>query len=140
MKLQTSEAAAKPAGQPSPAATFTQAPTPAAQRAEPPRHSDPIPTPVQPQAQGQGRASFAAPQNNPAATPRHLLSDNSNQAVSGAFNALAHTILAQNARTLEDLVVEMLQPMLREWLDDNLPTLVERLVQEEIKRVSRGRR
>ncbi len=71
---------------------------------------------------------------------RHLLSDHSDAAVSGAFSALAHTILAQNARTLEDLVAEMLKPMLKDWLDDNLPSLVERLVQEEIYRVSRGRR
>jgi len=69
-----------------------------------------------------------------------LLSNHSNAAVSGAFNALAHTILAQNARTLEDLVSEMLRPMLKEWLDDNLPSLVERVVTEEIERVSRGRR
>ena len=59
---------------------------------------------------------------------------------SGAFNALTHTILAQNARTLDDLVREMLEPMLKEWLDDNLPSLVERMVREEIDRVSRGRR
>ena len=71
---------------------------------------------------------------------RHLLSDDSDAAVSGAFSVLAHTILAQNARTLEDLVAEMLKPMLKDWLDDNLPSLVERLVQEEIHRVSRGRR
>jgi cell pole-organizing protein PopZ len=71
---------------------------------------------------------------------RHLLSGDSDTAVSGAFSALAHTILAQNARTLEDLVTEMLKPMLKGWLDDNLPGLVERLVQEEIQRVSRGRR
>jgi cell pole-organizing protein PopZ len=68
------------------------------------------------------------------------LSEESDAAVSGAFSALAHTILAQNARTLEDLVCEMLRPMLKEWLDDNLPSLVERQVQEEIQRVSRGRR
>jgi len=30
--------------------------------------------------------------------------------------------------------------MLTQWLDDNLPTLVERLVREEIERVSRGNR
>ena len=70
----------------------------------------------------------------------HLLSGDSDTAVSGAFSALAHTILAQNARTLEDLVAEMLKPMLKDWLDDNLPSLVERIVQEEIQRVSRGRR
>ena len=68
-----------------------------------------------------------------------LLSDNSDTVVSGAFSALAHTILAQNARTLEDLVTEMLRPMLKDWLDDNLPPLVERLVREEIERVSRRR-
>ena len=70
----------------------------------------------------------------------NLLSEDSDQVVHGAFSALAHTILAQNARTLEDLVSEMLQPMLKGWLDDNLPSLVERLVKEEIDRVSRGRR
>lgn len=69
-----------------------------------------------------------------------LLSRNSDAAVSGAFNALAHTILAQNARTLEGLVSDMVRPMLKDWLDENLPSLVERLVREEIERVSRGRR
>ena len=69
-----------------------------------------------------------------------LLSPDKGEAVSGAFNALTHTILAQNARTLDDLVREMLEPMLKEWLDDNLPSLVERMVREEIDRVSRGRR
>ena len=39
-------------------------------------------------------------------------------------------------RTLEDLVREMLRPMLRSWLDDNLPTLVERLVLVEIERIA----
>jgi cell pole-organizing protein PopZ len=48
-------------------------------------------------------------------------------------------VLVQNARTLEDLVKEMLQPLLKSWLDDNLPGLVERLVRAEIDRVSRGR-
>jgi hypothetical protein len=69
-----------------------------------------------------------------------LLSRDQDAAVSGAFGALAHTMLAQNARTLEDVVEEMLQPMLKSWLDDNLPSLVERLVKDEIERVSRGRR
>jgi cell pole-organizing protein PopZ len=34
----------------------------------------------------------------------------------------------------------MLRPMLRAWLDDNLPTIVERLVRAEIERVARGSR
>lgn len=52
-----------------------------------------------------------------------------------ASNSLAHTVLTQNPRTLEDLV----SGILRAWLDDNLPTMVERLVRAEIERVSRGR-
>jgi cell pole-organizing protein PopZ len=34
----------------------------------------------------------------------------------------------------------MLRPMLKKWLDDNLPTIVERLVRVEIERVARGGR
>lgn len=68
-----------------------------------------------------------------------LLSASTHSAVDSAFNTLAHTVLVQNARTLEDLVKEMLRPMLKSWLDDNLPGLVERLVRSEIERVSRGR-
>jgi cell pole-organizing protein PopZ len=68
-----------------------------------------------------------------------LLSSATSTAVNSAFNALAQTVLAQNARTLEDVVKEMLRPLLNTWLDDNLPGLVERLVRTEIERVSRGR-
>ena len=67
------------------------------------------------------------------------MSANTANAVDSAFNSLANTILGQNARTLEDLVKEMLRPMLKSWLDDNLPGLVERIVRTEIERVSRGR-
>jgi len=70
---------------------------------------------------------------------KQLLSDQATAAVTSAFGSLAHTVLAQNARTLDDLVREMLRPMLKGWLDDNLPTIVERLVRAEIERVSRGR-
>jgi cell pole-organizing protein PopZ len=70
---------------------------------------------------------------------RPLMSSATSAAVDSAFNTLAHTVLVQNARTLEDLVKEMLQPLLKSWLDDNLPGLVERLVRAEIERVSRGR-
>ncbi|MGB3659697.1 MAG: DUF2497 domain-containing protein [Pseudolabrys sp.] len=70
---------------------------------------------------------------------RALISNETIAAVDSAFNTLAHTIIGQNARTLEDLVKEMLRPMLKSWLDDNLPSMVERIVRAEIERVSRGR-
>ncbi len=70
---------------------------------------------------------------------RGLISASTSAAVDSAFNTLAQTVLVQNGRTLEDLVREMLRPMLKTWLDDNLPGMVERLVRAEIERVSRGR-
>jgi cell pole-organizing protein PopZ len=69
-----------------------------------------------------------------------ILSRSTVSAVESAFNTLAHTVLSNNARTLEDLVKEMLRPMLKSWLDDNLPGMVERIVKAEIERVSRGGR
>jgi uncharacterized protein len=68
-----------------------------------------------------------------------LMSATTSAAVDTAFNALAHTVLVGNSRTLDDLVREMLRPMLKAWIDDNLPNMVERLVRAEIERVSRGR-
>ena len=70
---------------------------------------------------------------------QQMLSRSTVSAVESAFNSLANTVLSNNARTLEDLVKEMLRPMLKSWLDDNLPGLVERIVKAEIERVSRGR-
>ena len=75
----------------------------------------------------------------PPAPDRGLISSETVRAVDSAFNTLAHTVIGQNARTLEDLVREMLRPMLKSWLDDNLPGMVERIVRAEIERVSRGR-
>jgi cell pole-organizing protein PopZ len=67
---------------------------------------------------------------------RQLMPSEVNNAVHSAWNALAHTVLVENGRTLEDLVREMLRPMLKAWLDDNLPTLVERLVLAEIEQMT----
>jgi len=70
---------------------------------------------------------------------RALLSSRAGAAVSASFDDLARSMITNTPR-LEALVEGMLRPMLRGWLDDNLPLLVERLVREEIERVSRGRR
>jgi len=87
------------------------------------------------------RPAFEAPVfETPVAPQQAILSQSTVSAVESAFNTLAHTVLSNNARTLEDLVKEMLRPMLKSWLDDNLPGLVERIVKAEIERVSRGGR
>jgi uncharacterized protein len=79
------------------------------------------------------------PIQSESAPVQQILSRSTVSAVESAFNSLANTVLSNNARTLEDLVKEMLRPMLKSWLDDNLPGLVERIVKAEIERVSRGR-
>ena len=83
--------------------------------------------------------SFEPPVLDSGSPAQQILSRSTISAVESAFNSLAHTVLSNNARTLEDLVKEMLRPMLKSWLDDNLPGLVERIVKAEIERVSRGR-
>ncbi|WDZ78159.1 PopZ family protein [Ensifer adhaerens] len=60
--------------------------------------------------------------------------------VAQSFDNLALAVDQGARRSFDEIAQEMLRPMLQEWLDDNLPTLVERLVREEIERVARGPR
>ena len=69
-----------------------------------------------------------------------LLSPTADVAVAGAFNRLAGVMLSRSTRGIDELAEDLLRPLLRSWLDQNLPPMVERLVREEIERVSRGRR
>ena len=99
----------------------------------------PEPAPPPPRAAEPPRPAPVPPPRPMAMGEPDIISSATAAAVDSAFNALAHTVLVQNAKTLEDLVKEMLRPMLQHWLDNNLPTLVERLVRQEIERVARGR-
>jgi uncharacterized protein len=101
---------------------------------------DPLEEPAMQDAAAEVRSHFShEPARRDEEERGRLLSSATSAAVDSAFNSLAQTVLVQNARTLEDLVREMLRPMLKSWLDDNLPSMVERLVRTEIERVSRGR-
>lgn len=90
-----------------------------------------VPTEVRPQVVQSG-ASIA--------TMAGLLSEIAGAQVAKSFGELADVFDGLERRSVEDMAQEMLRPMLQEWLDDNLPTLVERLVREEIERVARGPR
>src|SRR5262245_19415434 len=104
-------------------------------------------TPRQPPAAASGRIVAAAAGEpppaldapRPAIEERGLISAATTAAVDAAFDTLARTSQARNGRTLEEVVSELLRPMLKAWLDENLPGMVERLVRAEIERVSRGR-
>jgi cell pole-organizing protein PopZ len=76
-------------------------------------------------------------QNGPSAQP--LLSARAGAAVAASLDDLARSVAGVTPAQVGDMARDMLRPMLKSWLDDNLPNLVERLVREEIERVSRGR-
>jgi uncharacterized protein len=89
-------------------------------------------------------AEPAAP-HEPEAAPEPVeeepfVSPATDAAVGASFNALSASIAMHNPEMIESLTREMLRPMLKSWLDDNLPSLVERLVRAEIQRVARGGR
>ena len=67
-----------------------------------------------------------------------LISDQAGRQVAASFGELSEAFAASRRRSFDDMAEEMLRPMLQDWLDNNLPTLVERLVREEIERVARG--
>ena len=79
-----------------------------------------------------------AGENRPDEGRPMLMSDHAGRQVAAAFGELSEAFAASRRRSFDEMAEEMLRPMLQDWLDNNLPTLVERLVREEIERVARG--
>lgn len=65
-----------------------------------------------------------------------LISQQAATSVSESFSNLSGLLVSSQAKTMEDLLKEMLRPMLQSWLDENLPSLVEKMVAAEIRRLS----
>ncbi|MDR3463876.1 MAG: DUF2497 domain-containing protein [Beijerinckiaceae bacterium] len=82
----------------------------------------------------------AAPEAPAAENLPSLFSEMTSKAVADAFNQLAASRLIENDEAVKDIVRDILRPMLKSWLDDNLPSMVDRLVRAEIERVARGAR
>ena len=60
-------------------------------------------------------------------------------AAAAAFGRLSGNMaMPAPGRTLEDVVRELLRPLLQQWLDENLPGIVQRAVDGEVSRISRG--
>lgn len=81
------------------------------------------------------------PEPGPAAEPAPrppLISEQTGRQVAAAFGELSDAFAASRRRSFDEMAQEMLRPMLQEWLDNNLPHLVERMVREEIERIARG--
>ncbi|PSH57878.1 DUF2497 domain-containing protein [Phyllobacterium endophyticum] len=69
-----------------------------------------------------------------------ILSETVERQVSASFEDLSFAVRSEQRRSFDEIAQEIMRPLLQEWLDNNLPTLVERLVREEIERVARGGR
>ncbi|ATQ68230.1 DUF2497 domain-containing protein [Methylosinus trichosporium OB3b] len=69
-----------------------------------------------------------------------LVSADAANSVASHFQALAASIVLSESDLIERYARDLLRPLLKQWLDDNLPHIVERLVRVEIERVARGRR
>ncbi|MHA6684663.1 PopZ family protein [Mesorhizobium sp. A556] len=67
-----------------------------------------------------------------------IVSEHTGRQVAAAFGELSEAFASRSKKSFDEMAEEMLRPMLQDWLDNNLPTLVERLVREEIERVARG--
>ena len=101
-----------------------------AMRADPPRVErarapEPEPEPV---------AVAPAPKVDPS-----IVSERAAEASRGALDQLSRLVVkpeTPGSDSLEGLVREMLRPMLREWLDAQLPGIVESMVAREIARIS----
>ncbi|MEO1040575.1 MAG: DUF2497 domain-containing protein [Pseudomonadota bacterium] len=83
-----------------------------------------------------------APEPAPVVDEDSLLDETAAGAAAGMFAALSDNlrVSSDQGQTLEGIVRELLRPMLKQWLDENLPTIVEEKVEAEIERVARRRR
>lgn len=74
----------------------------------------------------------------PPSTDDALLTNQAESAAYDGFSELARkTAVHHGGVTVEEIVRTELRPLLREWLDKYLPSIIERLVQEELERVSK---
>ncbi|MEX0953750.1 MAG: DUF2497 domain-containing protein [Rhizobiaceae bacterium] len=125
--------------------------TPAAEADFAPAQPEPVayepPEPRAPEKAEAAPAQHAEPGNDaahhepardhvPARTS--IISETAERQVAAAFEELSDAFATSQRRSFDDIAEELMRPMLQDWLDNNLPVLVERLVREEIERVARG--
>ncbi|HEX6858617.1 MAG TPA: DUF2497 domain-containing protein [Caulobacteraceae bacterium] len=103
-----------------------------------------VPYHVQAERQPEPEVEYAPPAPEPAVAAAReddtLLSPRAASVAASAFSQLsAAASQPRESRTLEDVAKELMAPMLRQWLDENLPRIVQAAVRDEVERISRGR-
>jgi hypothetical protein len=98
-------------------------------------------------APGPAAKSAAMPALKPEVMEDGLMSDNAAKAAAAALKPIAETAHKdysvpripspglRSGNTVEDLILESLRPMLKAWLDEHLPTIVQKIVEKEVKRI-----
>lgn len=85
-------------------------------------------------------------QTHPADAAADLVSTPAASVASGAFAKLSQAlqrtpaeeaVAESSGRTVEQFVEDIIRPTLKQWLDEHLPAIVERLVQKEIQKIAR---
>ncbi len=131
------EGAGRPA-EPAPAAKSASAPAPAKRSAPRPPEPRAEPDVATGDLEAMKQNLAAAVQENEQA----MLDETTAEAASKAFQNLSQSVRVSGGgggRTIEEIVVDMLRPMIKEWLDANLAALVEEKVEEEVRRLARRR-
>lgn len=110
---------------------------------EPMRDESAAPRPSAPPEAPVAKAEPAAPtMPAPSSTRESIVSDRAAEVSRDKLEALSRMVVkpqVAGADTLEGLVRELLKPMLRDWLDANLPRIVETMVSREIERITGGK-
>jgi len=132
----------QPASEPVLDLTQTDEPTPVASApsAEDDIVFEAVEQAVQAEAPSMPEPAYAAPRATPAPEPTDtIVSPPSATATAGALARLAGTLRIADTQnqTIEGVVRELLKPMLKEWLDKNLPAIVDARVEAELERISR---
>jgi hypothetical protein len=84
-------------------------------------------------------AAVYTPAPTPAPVDEPIVSEPATHVAAGAFSRLAGSVRVadQQGQTLEGMIRQLVKPMLKEWLDQNLPAIVEAKVEAELDRISR---
>ena len=122
------------------------------------REPEPMPEPPRRRPQPEPIPEPRVTRRAPAPEPRHMrnqsdldmvekddgiLSSQASSAINNAFGMLSRERdVSVSGASLEDIVTQIMKPLLAQWLDEHLPEIVERVVQQEIERAARsgGRR
>ena len=119
---------------------------------EPPVAAVPVPPAAAPSPAPPAMMAAPALRNDPIKETTHvqatkeeaIMSAGTASASTNAFSKLTRAAAVEErpaspatTRSVDDLMTELLRPMLKDWLDQNLPAVVERVVEQEVKKLAR---